>query len=211
MTFADGIIISNLRAVVLILLVMKTSKRGWLGSSAKITLKVIAAAGIVSVAVLAPNALQAFKILDDSRRSSQYKRKYHLSRIITNLKNKGLVYVEDKKGQKFVRLTKKGEKLVKKLEIDDVRIKKPKQWDKKWRVVIFDIKEHRKNARNNLRKHLQILGFVKLQNSVWVIPYECDEVIALLKAFHHIGKDVLYMVVDKIENDRWLRQEFSLK
>ena len=60
------------------------------------------------------------------------------------------------------------------------------------------------------RKELVRLGFLKLQNSVWVYPYECDDIITMFKAHFKIGKDVLYMTVEKIENDKWLKKEFEL-
>ena len=82
--------------------------------------------------------------------------------------------------------------------------------DRKWRVVIFDIKEYRRKTRDKLRITLTSLGFIKLQNSVWVFPYECEDVMVMLKASYKIGNDVLYMTVDKIENDKWLKKKFLL-
>ncbi len=55
------------------------------------------------------------------------------------------------------------------------------------------------------------LGFVRLQDSVWVFPYSCEEFLALLKAELKIGTSVLYMVVEEIENDKHLREHFNLK
>jgi len=86
----------------------------------------------------------------------------------------------------------------------------PRRWDKKYRIIIFDIKETRRGARDTLRIWLTQLGFIQLQRSVWVYPYECQEVVTLLKAHIHIGKDVLYLTADFIENDRWLRKAFDL-
>src|SRR3989344_3897454 len=52
--------------------------------------------------------------------------------------------------------------------------------------------------------------FLKLQNSVWLYPYDCEDLISLLKADFKIGKDVLYMIVEKLENDWHLRKTFNL-
>jgi len=78
-------------------------------------------------------------------------------------------------------------------------------------VVIFDIKERRKIIREELRKELINLGFRRLQNSVWIYPYECEELIIMLKSYFSIGKDVLYMVVERLENDKWLKRDFGLE
>ena len=55
------------------------------------------------------------------------------------------------------------------------------------------------------------IGFVRLQDSVWVYPYDCEDLIVLLKADFKIGKDVLYMIVDEMEGDTHLRKEFGLR
>jgi len=57
---------------------------------------------------------------------------------------------------------------------------------------------------------LSRLGFVKLQNSVWVFPYDCEELIVMMKSSLFLGKDVLYITGEKIENDMWLREIFGL-
>ena len=43
-------------------------------------------------------------------------------------------------------------------------------WDKKWRIVGFDIKENNRNFRNRLREKLKELGFQRLQRSIWISP-----------------------------------------
>lgn len=175
---------------------------------AKLVLKTIGAAGLISMAVLAPNALQALDMFYDRKK---YNPKYHLNKAINKLKEKGLIEFCNKNGRIFVRLTKKGESDFLKYQLQEISIKKPIRWDKKWRIVIFDIKEYKRKTRDNIRRFLESLGFLKLQNSVWVYPYECEEIIIMLKSHFYIGKDVLYIVAEKIENDKWLRKEFGLE
>ena len=88
---------------------------------------------------------------------------------------------------------------------------KPAEWDKKYRILIFDIWEKRKRTRDALRDFLARLGFVRLQDSVWVYPYECEEIAALLKSRFRVGNGLLYIVAESIENDRWLRKAFDLE
>ena len=88
---------------------------------------------------------------------------------------------------------------------------KPTHWDGKWRVVIYDIKEDRKRMRRELREALMHFDFVLIQKSVWVYPYPCESLLATIKADFKIGKEVLYMVVDTLENDKWLRSHFHLE
>jgi CRISPR-associated endonuclease Cas2 len=173
----------------------------------KIILMTIAGAGLLSMTIVAPNALQVIDMFNGKK--SKY-RKYYVDNAISRLLKQGFITFENKNGNKFVTLTEKGKLLVNKYELQEKKINRPKKWDKKWRVVIFDIKEYRRRTRDKLRMTLTSLGFIKLQNSVWVFPYECEDIIVMLKADFKIGKDVLYMTVDKIENDKWLKKEFSL-
>ena len=107
-------------------------------------------------------------------------------------------------------LTSKGEARLRQLELHDFKLKKQKRWDRKWRMLIFDIPEYRRVLRNKVRATLTAIGFVHLQHSVWVYPFPCEDFIALLKADFKIGKDLLYLIVDSIENDRELRKRFNL-
>lgn len=173
----------------------------------KIILTTIATAGLLSVALVAPNALQVIKQFSGK---DDYSRKKYLDNSIGNLLKKGYIIFEVRDNKKFVKLTKKGEIELAKYKIGDLKIKKPRKWDKKWRIVIFDIKEKRKRTRELLRITLNRLGFVKLQNSVWVFPYKCEELVIMLKSNLFLGKDVLYMTVEKIENDKWLKETFDL-
>lgn len=175
----------------------------------KIILGIIGGVGILGVAVVAGNAVQCVEMFwgKDKRK---YSSKYHVKNTIYKLKDRGFVKFEKKDEKTFLRLTDKGQKELLKYQLRDKIIKKPKKWDKKWRVVIFDIKEQTRNLRQGLRQELNNLGFIKLQNSVWVYPYECEDVIAMIKTYFKIGRDVLYMTVDQIENDKWLKEEFRL-
>lgn len=172
----------------------------------KIVLTTVATVGLISIAVLAPNILQVFKQFSKDTRN----RKNYLNKSIKNLIQKGNLIWEEKNGKKYLRITEKGKEQLAKYEIGDLEIKKPKRWDKRWRVVMFDIKESRKGTRHILRSTLDRLGFVKLQNSVWIFPYDCEELVILMKSNLFLGKDVLYMTVDKLENDKWLKEIFGI-
>ncbi|KKU67532.1 MAG: hypothetical protein UX89_C0014G0002 [Parcubacteria group bacterium GW2011_GWA2_47_16] len=110
----------------------------------------------------------------------------------------------------LLRLTPKGETKLRQLKLREYKIKKPKRWDNKWRVLTFDIREERRATRDKIRRTLTVIGFIRLQDSVWVYPYDCENLTTLLKADFKIGKDVLYIIADSIENDSWLRKQFSL-
>ncbi len=90
------------------------------------------------------------------------------------------------------------------------RLPHPKHWDKKWRILIFDIREEKKGLRDKIRRTLITIGFYRLQDSVWIYPYDCEDLITLLKTDFKIGKDLLYIIADNVENDLEIRRNFGI-
>ena len=124
----------------------------------------------------------------------------------SRLRQKGLV--EFKNGH--YSLTASGEKTLNEWQMSSYKIRRPRKWDRKWRVIIFDIPEKNRGLRTRAREILKAAGFQRLQDSVWVFPYDCEDVIGLMKTDLGIGKYLLYMIVDQLENDRFLRMDFDL-
>ena len=170
----------------------------------KIVLQTVAAAGFLSVALLAPNALQALRQVGLFPKHRQ-KEIFNSSR--NRLVKTGLLAYEGK----FIRLTAKGEAKLCQLERHDYKLARPKRWDKKWRILIFDIPERRRALRARIRRTIVSVGFMRLQKSVWVYPYDCEDFVNLIKADLKIGKDLLYLIVDSIENDKFIKEYFQLQ
>src|SRR6266568_3449613 len=163
----------------------------------KVLLRTVATAGLLSVALLAPNALQMLKMVDGNRKRSQDP-KYLIGTAFEKLLGKGMIEFASTKNGKFIRLTEAGRRKLGEAIARARDSRKKKRWDKRWRVVIYDIGEQRRSLRKRVQRTIQSFGFCMLQQSVWVYPYECEELIILLKANFGIGKDLLYMVVEKI-------------
>ena len=181
----------------------ESGKRARRANIKKVILGSVAAAGVISVAVLAPNVLGALGKLGFLPNKRQ-KEIIRASR--ERLVRQGLLRWEVNK----LRLTPTGTAALRKLELADYKLQKPKRWDGKWRVLIFDIPEKRKGLRDKVRRTLTAVGFVRLQDSVWLYPYDCEDLIVLLKADFKIGKDLLYLIVDSLENDTAFRKFFGI-
>ena len=76
---------------------------------------------------------------------------------------------------------------------------------------MFDIEEKRKNVRNQIRAVLISFGFYRLQDSVWVYPYECEEILELLRTKYKVRHEALYIRAERIAKDEYLRDHFGLK
>lgn len=84
------------------------------------------------------------------------------------------------------------------------------KWDGKWRIVVFDIPEKYGVLRKLVRDVLKRAGFALLQRSVWIFPYECDELVQLIQRESKLSSHILYGVLERIEGDRNLRKHFRL-
>ena len=110
-----------------------------------------------------------------------------------------------KKGDKNIyQITNKSRVKVLKYNI----IKNKKIWDKKWRIVIFDIPFNKKNARDFLRNRLRFLGFKQLQKSVWIHPFDVFEEVKVFLNLYHLSNCVRFIVVEDIDNDKDIRKWF---
>ena len=107
-------------------------------------------------------------------------------------------------------LTEKGKLHAIRFKIDDMQIAKPKKWDRKWRIVVFDIPEKRRNARDALRRKLRELDFYELQKSVFIHPFECRDEIDFIAEVFQIRPHLRYGILENITNEAELVKHFKL-
>lgn len=169
----------------------------------RVILQTVAAVGVLSVGLVAPNVIKSLSKLGILQNNRQ---KEYISSSASKLIRRGLLSYN---GKKYC-LTPDGEKLLHRWQFTDFRPQKPKRWDQKWRVIIFDIPEKKKHIRNQITMLFRQAGFSRLQDSVWVYPYDCEDIVTLLKTDFGIGKYLLYLIVDELENDKHLRENFGL-
>ncbi len=173
----------------------------------------LALAGVITIAVTSPFFL--INLAKFFIRNRKYLKKeydeHKVAKTFERLKRNRLIILKETDGKFTVELTEKGRRKLEEIKLDDMAIKIPSVWDKKWRIIIFDIpeKQHKK-ARNALRDKLQKLGFYQLQKSVWALPYPCEKEVQFLCDLFGINQFVNIIIADKIYNDIILRKYFSL-
>ncbi|MDP3645490.1 MAG: hypothetical protein Q8R25_00175 [bacterium] len=174
----------------------------------KALLSAVAVSGLLLVAVAVPNVLQLIEKIPGKK----FKFNYRIKSVAARLVEQKLVRFVERGGKKYMEITEAGRRM---LDIQQqeraLRKRAQSRWDKRWRMVVFDIPEKYRKTRDQLRITLRSLGFVQLQASVWIYPYDCEEVITLLKSDLHVGYSVLYAIVEKIENDAPLKRHFNLR
>jgi DNA-binding transcriptional regulator PaaX len=173
---------------------------------AKSILYVIAATGVVAAAVALPGIAAAFAPFMKEKRYSDKQ----VNRSLNKPKANELISIKEENGKTVVRLTKNGNEKLLSYKLEDMVMNKPKKWDRKWRLVIFDIPEDFKVNRTSFVYKLKELGFLPLQKSVWVWPYECEDEIDFLKEIYEIRPYVRVVRADYLDIESDLRKRFSL-
>ncbi|HBI34481.1 MAG TPA: hypothetical protein DEA43_00960 [Candidatus Moranbacteria bacterium] len=138
----------------------------------------------------------------------------NFNRSIKSLSKEKLISeIELPDGSFKLTLTEKGKKQARVLNIfgKSIDFKKPKKWDGKWRVVMFDIPEKDRLFRDVLRNHLKDLKFRKLQHSVFVSPYPFEKPILELVALYSAEKFVRVITAQKLDNGKYLEKMFFKK
>ncbi len=164
--------------------------------------------GMLAIAATSPYFIT--NIMKGLKRMKKYNNK-KVYDTFYNLKKQGLINFHQKDGQIYIFLTEKGKKKAGWMQINDLIIKKPKKWDGKWRVVMFDIAQLKRIYREALRGKLKELGFYFFQKSVWILPYDCKEEIKLLQAFFGLEDSELRLIIaENVGDDKEFRKIFNL-
>src|SRR3989344_3567624 len=148
--------------------------------------------GVVLVAATIPNVTQLLRFFPGFKKGARFN--YKVKSVLGRLADKGYIEFIEKNGKRHARITEKGEQMLQ-LETEKAVMAKKRRWDRQWRVVIFDIPERRKNVRTKVRRFMQEYWFTRLQDSVWVYPHDCEDLITLMKANFRIGTYVIFMIV----------------
>ncbi|MBI2607908.1 MAG: hypothetical protein HYW51_03730 [Candidatus Doudnabacteria bacterium] len=165
----------------------------------------IGLAGVIIVAATAPNLFSALGLL----KSRGYKQP-QAKRAFDYAKRSGLITVKKTPNGNLVMLTEKGKIRLEKFRLGELQLTRPKKWDGKWRIVIFDVPEKFKFRRLVFAQKLKLLGLYQLQKSVWVWPYEILEEVDLMKEAYEIRPFVRLITAESIDRQTDLMKFFDL-
>ena len=165
--------------------------------------------GIALSCVRSPNkSLKIVKEVSDEWRDIN---KQSTNRAIQALYESNLVeQKENNDGTITIVLNEDGKERALTYQVRKIRVSRPNIWDKKWWVVLFDIPEHDRESRDAFRDHLDDMGFLCLQKSVWVYPFNCKNEIDFIVESLAIKKHVRLIIADHIDNVEHIKQFFNL-
>lgn len=96
--------------------------------------------------------------------------KHHFQRAVGRLLKTGDIEKTTRSGEPIIRMTSQGRgKWVREFPLFELS---QKPWDNLWRIVSFDIPEKLKSRRNSLREKIERLGMGKLQESLYISPFD---------------------------------------
>jgi DNA-binding transcriptional regulator PaaX len=145
------------------------------------------------------------------KKNSKYS-KHQYAKSLYNLSRRGYVSIENKNRNITLKLSGKGELFAMGAELNKIRLEKNKKWDKRWRVLIFDIKSNERTKRDALRRKLKYWNFYQLQKSVWVFPYIIEKEMEKIKKILDLSDDELIIITaSKVQNEKALLKHFKVK
>ncbi len=159
-------------------------------SFSKKILKLLAEKPAISV----PEIVDRVDIEKDKKSS-----KTAISRSLKGLKETGLIEHASSGQNEYARLTKEGKKKLHSLSLDQDNSFISPSWDGKWRIIILDLPETRKDERESLRYLLKKAGFVCLKNSVWISPFPYEHLFTNIKKDFGLTTELMVFVTDNID------------
>ncbi len=166
-------------------------------------LKFVAMLGAVGTALVIPNAAIGVKAFLDAEKNIQ--RRAKLKKHLMRLDSEGVIILSGD----VVTLTKKGKELLGFVQLDQLHVE-ISEWDKIWRVVTYDVPITSNKYRDAFRKAIEGIGFIQIQKSVFIFPYECKEEVAIAAQICHVAQYVLYMHAQDVPNATKLMKRFHL-
>ena len=116
----------------------------------------------------------------------------------------------DYDGSIIVSLTEKGKLRALNMQFRKFADRKEK-WDGQWRFIAFDIPNKCKKGREALTYRFRIAGFYKLQESLFLYPYDCFlEINALVKLFK-LEEYVSFGLLKSINNEDEIRRKMRVE
>lgn len=167
-------------------------------------IKIIAGLSAIGTVLVLPGSAillgELMKVMDEKS----------AAKTVSYLKYNKLVVARDcDNGQVEYKLTSKAIASYKRAQLDDLQIITPYSWDKKWRMVMFDIPAEKKNERQQLLQSLKEMNFYMLQKSTWIHPFDCEEQVGVLLSLLDLENEASYLVVESGNFQRHAEQHFS--
>ena len=121
-------------------------------------------------------------------------------KLANEMRRQKLIEVTKKNDTIRIQLSVKGIHRLQHAQITSLEIPRQEPWDKKWRILMFDIPARKADSRYLLTSSLRRLGFTLVQGSVWAHPFPCHDVIYKLSQFANIQDCISFFEVSALDS-----------
>lgn len=168
------------------------------------------AIGVILPAVIFIPGIAAFGPIIKDEQKRQAKKEWErfnlwrLREVIKRLRKQKVVEVS----KDMVKITDRGKQKLLKFDLENLKLERKR--DGKWRLVIYDISNLRKPQREEFRETLKRLEFFRLQESVYLTPFVCEDEIEYLRQLFGLDREVQVLKIASIEHEEVYRKYFGL-
>ena len=141
------------------------------------------------------------------RAQDRYKNKSTLN----DLETRGYVRQSIRNGYLTFLITKEGEGALQNLDMRAAQsIPHSGEWDGLWRIISYDFPERKRAQRNSLRYILKKSGFLKIQKSIWIFPYDSISLQTFLEDNSAIYRYIIFITSTNISLGEQYKKHFKL-
>lgn len=183
------------------------------GELAKKIIIALSHGAVLLTLILVPNSGRMLGIFGENTfsKNTKYNKNQRIKRALERLKKKQILQIYERDNNTIVELTDSGIKKLHDLQLENIHINKPKRWDERWRLIMFDIPESRHATRKAFIRKLRELNFFCFQKSIWAFPYPCREEIDFIAEMFDIKDCINYIETRFIDDDTRLISYFFNK
>ena len=184
----------------------------------KEVLALLGAGAFLAASIIFPGLPMAAKpFIDAAKEADRNKRQkewekfnlWRLKQVVKRMQNSKLVEVKEEEGIPIIKITHKGKQKLLRYKIDEMALDES-NWDGKWRLIIYDVASTKRANSEIFRTMLTKLRFLKLQKSVYLTPFKCEDEIEYLRLLFEIGNEVQILKVGSLENEAAYRRYFGI-
>jgi len=179
----------------------------------KQVLQLIGTGALLAASFAAPNLPKALSSLYKNNQDYEVWKRFnipYLKRTLQRLEQQKLVEIGEDNRLQVVTITDRGRRKILKYALEEIEVKKPKYWDRKWWLVSYDMPKGLSHRRDYFYRHLISWGFYPLHESVLMHAYSCYQEVDFLREYLGVGEFVRIIKVDSIEHDREFREFFGV-
>jgi len=155
--------------------------------------------------------IDAVKEAERNKRQKEWEKfnLWRLRQVIKRMQSSKLVEIKEEQDIPAIKITQKGKQKLLRYKIDEMALDES-SWDGKWRLIIYDIASTKRANSEIFRNMLNKLRFLKLQRSVYLTPFKCEDEIEYLRLLFEIGNEVQILKVGNLENEVAYRRYFGI-